>query len=111
LQFATLFGFVVSFFALVYSIILIIEKLLYGLAPGFASLMVGILFMGGIQLITIGVLGEYIGRIFSESQQRPLYFIEDDLNSFIYTSHFAESADRSPDKITNLDRSKNSSLL
>lgn len=79
LQFATYFGFFVSFLAVTYSVILVIQKLFFGLAPGFASLMVGILFMGGVQLITIGLLGEYIGRIFSESQQRPLYFIEFDL--------------------------------
>jgi dolichol-phosphate mannosyltransferase len=80
LQLATYFGFTISFLAVTYSIVLVIQKLMYGLAPGFASLMVGILFMGGVQLITIGILGEYIGRIFSESQQRPLYFIEADLN-------------------------------
>src|SRR2546428_8440319 len=93
LQFATFFGFVISFLALIYSTILVIQKLFYGLAPGFASLMVGILFMGGIQLITIGMLGEYIGRIFSESQQRPLYFIETDLDSVAHTSYVAESGD------------------
>jgi hypothetical protein len=91
LQFATFFGFSVSLLALIYSIILVIQKLFYGLAPGFASLMVGILFMGGIQLITIGMLGEYIGRIFSETQQRPLYFIESDLDSIAHTSYVAES--------------------
>jgi len=49
--------------------------------------MVGILFMGGIQLMTIGILGEYVGRTFSESQQRPLYFIETDLDSVAHTAH------------------------
>ena len=43
--------------------------------PGYASLMVAVLFLGGIQLISIGVLGEYIGRIYLESKSRPHYFI------------------------------------
>lgn len=85
LQLATYFGFAVSFLAVAYSIVLVIQKLFYDLAPGFASLMVGILFMGGVQLITIGILGEYVGRTFSESQQRPLYFIETDINSHCST--------------------------
>lgn len=44
--------------------------------PGYASLMVVILFLGGIQLVFLGVIGEYLGRTFNESKHRPLYFIE-----------------------------------
>jgi len=47
--------------------------------PGYASLMVIMTFLSGIQLLTIGVLGEYIGRIFGETKNRPLYFIEEEL--------------------------------
>lgn len=46
--------------------------------PGYASLMSAILFFGGIQLLSIGILGEYVGRLFMESKQRPLYLIEHD---------------------------------
>jgi dolichol-phosphate mannosyltransferase len=53
-----------------------VKKLFYGLnPPGFASIMVSIFFLAGIQLITLGVIGEYIGRIFEEAKRRPLYIL------------------------------------
>ena len=45
--------------------------------PGYASIMVTTLFIGGIQLLSIGILGEYIGRIYSESKKRPIYVTEE----------------------------------
>jgi polyisoprenyl-phosphate glycosyltransferase len=55
---------------------MIIKTLLYGNdVPGYPSLIVAILFLGGIQLIFIGILGEYLGRAFAELKQRPLYFV------------------------------------
>ena len=68
----------VSFLALLYAGFLIIRTLIFGIdQPGYASLMVAILFMGGIQLISLGVLGEYLSRIFNESKRRPLYLVRE----------------------------------
>jgi len=53
-----------------------VKKLLYGLSPpGYASLIVSIFFLAGIQLITLGVIGEYVGRIFEEAKRRPMYIL------------------------------------
>ena len=57
---------------------MVIETLLHGNeVPGYPSLIVIILILGGIQLVAIGILGEYLGRIFNETKQRPLYFINE----------------------------------
>jgi polyisoprenyl-phosphate glycosyltransferase len=67
-------GGVISLAALIYGIVLIISTLLFGIdTPGYASLMVAVLFLGGVQLISLGVLGEYLGRVFTEVKARPLY--------------------------------------
>lgn len=77
LKFATYFGFFVSLLSVIFAIYIISKTLIYGSdVPGYPSLMVTILFLGGIQLITIGLIGEYIGRIYNEVKQRPLYFLK-----------------------------------
>jgi glycosyltransferase involved in cell wall biosynthesis len=69
-------GVVIAFFSLVYAAFLIIRTTLLGIdLPGYASMMVAILFFGGLQLISLGVLGEYIGRILVETKQRPIYVV------------------------------------
>ena len=69
-------GAVVSLLSLIYALVIVLDTVFTGVdAPGFATLIVAILFLGGIQLIGIGVLGEYIGRIYVEAKGRPHYFI------------------------------------
>ena len=56
----------------------LIRTLIFGVdVPGFASLIVSITFFAGIQLLSLGIIGEYIGRIFAEVKRRPLYLIEE----------------------------------
>jgi polyisoprenyl-phosphate glycosyltransferase len=69
-------GIVVSLVSLIYAKYIVSRTLVTGVEmPGYASLLVAVLFLGGIQLIGIGVLGEYIGRIYVEAKNRPHYFI------------------------------------
>lgn len=71
-------GLLISFGAFIYALFLIVRTLIFGIdVPGYASLMVAILFMGGVQLISLGVIGEYLGRIYAEVKRRPLYLIRD----------------------------------
>lgn len=70
-------GFVISSIALVYALYFLAYTLIYGAdLPGFPSIIVAVMFLGGIQLLSIGILGEYIARIFTEVKQRPKYIIE-----------------------------------
>jgi len=75
LRFATYLGFGVSVTAFVYAIVVLILKVYGYNEPGYTSMMVAILFLGGVQLITIGIAGEYLGRIYDQVKERPLYFL------------------------------------
>ena len=77
LRWAAIIGVLISIVGFIYMIYIIIKTIATGIdVPGYASTMVVILFLGGIQLIFLGVIGEYLGRAFNESKHRPLYFIE-----------------------------------
>jgi dolichol-phosphate mannosyltransferase len=76
LRFITIVGFAVSTMSLILAIMYTIQRLTIGLSPpGFATLTVALFFLSGVQLITIGVIGEYVGRIFEEVKRRPLYVV------------------------------------
>ena len=78
LQLATYLGFAVSLFSFLYIAYAIELKLFTDRAvQGWASIMVAMLFIGGVQLISLGIMGEYIGRIYDEVKQRPLYVIDE----------------------------------
>jgi dolichol-phosphate mannosyltransferase len=75
LRLATWTGFLVSLFAFLYIVVVIVLKAVGVSWPGYSSLMASILFLGGVQLLMIGIMGEYLGRIFDEVKRRPLYLV------------------------------------
>lgn len=78
LKLATVLGFMTAICAFIYALVIVYKTLVFGEPiQGYPSLMVVILFLGGIQLITLGIIGEYLGRTFDESKQRPLYLTKD----------------------------------
>ncbi|MEO5950657.1 MAG: glycosyltransferase family 2 protein [Candidatus Saccharimonadales bacterium] len=78
LKIASVFGVITSFFAFIYIIYIVIRTIFFGSdLAGYPSTMAVMLFIGGVQLLSLGIIGEYIGRIFNETKNRPLYFIEE----------------------------------
>ncbi len=77
LKFVTVFGAIISFLSFLYLIQIIIEVLILGkVTPGYASIIAVVLFLGGIQLLSLGVIGEYISRTYIQVKKRPHYFIK-----------------------------------
>lgn len=71
-------GAVIALFTLCYAIFVTIKTIVFGVdVPGYASMMTAILFFGGLQLLSLGVLGEYVGRILIETKQRPVYVVRE----------------------------------
>lgn len=78
LRFASVFGIIISLLAFLYLVYIIIKTLIFGdPVQGYPTLMVTILFLGGIQLIAIGIIGEYLSHIFNETKKRPGYFVRE----------------------------------
>lgn len=80
LQLATLFGFVISTVAFIGIPVVVVLRLLGSYLPGFSALTILVLLLGGIQLIAIGIIGEYVGRIYDEVKGRPLYVVRSRIN-------------------------------
>ena len=77
LKVATYLGLAVALFAAAFGSQLIARTLLFGNpVPGYPSLMSVVLFLGGVQLITLGIIGEYLARVFNETKSRPLYLVD-----------------------------------
>ncbi|HTS02286.1 MAG TPA: glycosyltransferase family 2 protein [Thermoanaerobaculia bacterium] len=79
LQLATWLGFLVSAFAFLYIVVVLVLWLLRINVPGWTTLMVFVLLLGGVQLMVIGVLGEYLGRVYDEVKGRPLYLVAEEV--------------------------------
>ncbi len=80
LQFATYLGLLVATGSFLYGLFVVIRTLFMGShVPGYPSLMTVILFLGGVQLMAMGIIGEYVGRIYEESKERPVYLVREQL--------------------------------
>jgi glycosyltransferase involved in cell wall biosynthesis len=78
LRFSTVIGLIVSLIAIIYMCYILITTLLFGdPVAGYPTMMVVILFLGGVQLLSLGIIGEYLSRIFHESKRRPVYLVQD----------------------------------
>lgn len=81
LRIATLMGFISSFAAFVYLVVVFLQKLIAGIPiPGYATNIILILFLGGMQLFCIGIIGEYVGRTFEQTKNRPIYIAKEILS-------------------------------
>jgi polyisoprenyl-phosphate glycosyltransferase len=90
LRLATYVGFVAALIAFVFGVVVFVKALFFGdPVRGYPSLMVVVLFLGGAQLMALGMIGEYLGRTYVESKQRPLYFVD---------RHHAPSSERSAER-------------
>lgn len=78
LRLATYLGGFTALAAAIYMIVVILQKLIWGIAvPGYATIIVLTLLLGGIQLVCLGIIGEYVGKIFEQSKDRPIYIAKD----------------------------------
>lgn len=78
LRMATILGFMVSISAFLYMIFVVVKTFLYGEeVQGYPTLVILMLFLGGVNLLSLGIIGEYVGRIFNESKHRPVYIVRD----------------------------------
>jgi dolichol-phosphate mannosyltransferase len=75
LQLATLLGFMISTLAFIAIPVVVVLRILGSYLPGFSAVTILILLLGGIELIAIGIIGEYVGRIYDEVKGRPLYLV------------------------------------
>jgi polyisoprenyl-phosphate glycosyltransferase len=71
---------VISFLAFCYAMVFLVKTLLFGTdVPGFPTLIISVMFFAGVQLISLGVIGEYLGRMYEEIKGRPLFLVSEEL--------------------------------
>jgi len=76
LEIWTYIGAAISVFSFLYGLLIVAKTLIFGIdVPGYASILVSVLFLGGIQLLGIGIIGQYLGRVYAEIKQRPIYIV------------------------------------
>ncbi|MFN3482736.1 MAG: glycosyltransferase family 2 protein [Rhabdaerophilum calidifontis] len=101
LKLATYLGLVISLIAFAYALLIVARTLLLGVdVPGFPSLIVSVMLFSGIQLVFLGVIGEYVGRIFAEVKRRPLYIVAEEVGS----RHAGEAVVREAEAIERRER-------
>jgi len=99
LKLSAIFGFIVSLSALIYMIVVVIDTIINGIpGTGIPTLTILVLFLGGVQLISLGIIGEYLGRIFIESKNRPLYFVNKQQDKNV--THIEENGDKTDETIS-----------
>ena len=81
LKLATWTGYIAAVLAILYLGNVFVQKALGHTVPGWTTIMVAMLFLGSVQLICLGILGEYLGRMFNEVKARPMYVIEEELSA------------------------------
>lgn len=93
-------GSFISLFSFIYGSFLVTRTLIYGAdVPGYASIMVAVLFFGGTQMITLGVIGEYLGRVYKEVQQRPLYIVKEDTKNKLRPNKNTSEINKEKEKV------------
>jgi len=98
LKLASWLGYLASFIAFAYLVSVFVQKMLGHTVQGWATIMVAMLFFGGVQLICLGIIGEYIGRIFNEIKPRPMYVVEE----VIGTPAAADPAEPRPARLSSV---------
>jgi glycosyltransferase involved in cell wall biosynthesis len=80
LRISTLLGLAVSTFAFLYVAVFVVKTLIFGIdIPGFPTLVISVLMLSGVQLIVLGIIGEYLGRVYEEVKSRPLYLVAEEI--------------------------------
>ena len=80
LRVSTLLGLAISIFAFGYAMLVLLEALIFGIAvPGLPSILISVMFFAGVQLIVLGIIGEYLGRVYEEVKSRPLFLVSEEV--------------------------------